>query len=318
MKRKSVKVCVLLAAALFLSSAFFEFEAHARAGGSRSSGSRGSRSYSQPARPATQPAPSRPQQATPAPPPTFQQPASGGFFRSMAGGIVGGMLGGMLFRSLGFGGMGGGMGGGGIGIFEILLIAGIGYLIYRFIKSRRAENPAAPFSQGQFQGGYGAPPVQEYHPPQQATEDVQTGLNHIRQFDPAFDENRFNELVMDNFFKVQGAWMNRDISSASSLLTDEMRGTMQQDIEKLLRDRQINRLENVAVRKVEIAEAWQESGQDYITALINANLLDYTTDDTTGALLSGSKTDPVKFEEFWTFTRPVGNNPWKLSAIDQR
>jgi predicted lipid-binding transport protein (Tim44 family) len=26
---------------------------------------------------------------------------------------------------------------------------------------------------------------------------------------------------------------------------------------------------------------------------------------------------PVKFEEFWTLTRPVGQGPWRLSAIQQ-
>lgn len=237
--------------------------------------------------------------------------------RSMAGGLVGGMLGGMLFRSLGFGGMGGGMGGG-IGLFEIILIIGIGYLIYRYIKKKREESPDDSFNQNRYQGGTISPISEAYQHPALEMGDVQTGLQHIRQFDPAFDENRFNDLVMDNFFKVQGAWMNRDLSSASGVLTDEMRRNMQQDIDKLLRDKQVNRLENIAVRKVEIAEAWQESGQDYITTLITANLLDYTTDESSGTVLSGSKTDPVKFEEFWTFTRPVGNNPWKLSAIDQR
>jgi predicted lipid-binding transport protein (Tim44 family) len=136
--------------------------------------------------------------------------------------------------------------------------------------------------------------------------------------DPAFDENRFNDSVMDIFFKIQSAWMNRDLSTASALLTDEMRRIFQTDLDQLIRDKQINRLENIAVRSVEVAEAWQESGQDYITASIYANLLDYTTDDTTGAVVSGSKTEPVKFEECWTFTRPVGNNPWKLSAISQK
>ena len=36
-------------------------------------------------------------------------------------------------------------------------------------------------------------------------------------------------------------------------------------------------------------------------------------------LVSGveTRTDPVKFEEYWTFTRPVGSNAWKLSAITQ-
>jgi predicted lipid-binding transport protein (Tim44 family) len=123
---------------------------------------------------------------------------------------------------------------------------------------------------------------------------------------------------MDDFFKIQGAWMNRDLAPVTGLLTEEMKRIFQEDLDRLLRDKQVNRLENIAVRNVEIAEVWQESGQDFITALIYANLLDYTTDDATGAVVSGSKTEPVKFEEYWTFTRPVGNNPWRLSAINQK
>lgn len=315
MKKIAGKFFAVLATVLFLTITVTEFEAHARAGGSRSIGSRGSRSYAPPSRPSTQAAPSRAQQAAPAPP--FQQPASGGFMRSMAGGIVGGMLGGMLFRSLGFSGMGGGVGGGGIGLFEILLIAGIGYLIYRYIKKNREQSTRNTFEPEPYYGGNATPITQGYQNNTPDVEDVETGLSHIRQFDSYFDENRYNDLVMDNFFKIQGAWMNRDLTPVSNILTDEMRQVFQADIDTLIRDKKINRLENIAVRKVEIAEAWQESGQDYINTLIYANLLDYTTDET-GAVLSGSKSDPIKFEEYWTFSRPVGNNPWKLSAIDQK
>lgn len=315
MKNNTVRVFTLLAAMLFLSATVLEFEAHARAGGSRSMGSRGSRSYSRPASPTSQPAPSRAQQAAPSTP--FQQPAAGGFLRSMAGGIAGGLLGGMLFRSLGFSGMGGGMGGGGIGLFEIILLAGIGYMIYRFIKKKREISYANSYEPEPYRGGNVTPISQGYQQPALETGDAETGLAHIRQFYPYFDENRYNDLVMDNFFKIQGAWMNRDLTPVQGLLTDEMRRVFQADIDKLISDKQINRLENIAVRKVDIVEAWQESGQDYINTLVYANLLDYTTDET-GTVLSGSKSDPVKFEEYWTFTRPVGNNPWKLSAIDQK
>jgi predicted lipid-binding transport protein (Tim44 family) len=309
MKKQIVNICSILAAVLFLSITVLELNAHARAGGSRSFGSRGTRSYSRSVTPPPRTSQTQ-QQATPAPLPQQQ---GGGFMRSMAGGIAGGLLGGMLFRSLGM--AGGGMGaGGGIGMFEIILLAGIGYLIYRFIKNKRAAGTATPYAQG----ASVTPIGNDYSGSQPAAGDVAAGLGHIRQMDADFDEQRFSDTAMDIFFKIQGSWMNRDLSPVTGLLTDEMRRIMQEDLDRLLRDRQVNRLENIAVRNVEPVEAWQESGQDYITALIYANLLDYTTDDTSGAVVSGSKTEPVKFEEYWTFTRPVGTNPWRLSAINQK
>jgi hypothetical protein len=136
MKYRIIRMGTVLAAVLFLSLIVLEHSAEARAGGSRSMGSRGSRSYSRPAAPSSQTGPSR-QQAAPAPG-GFQQQQGGGFMRSMAGGLMGGMLGSMLFSSFAGagGGMGSGMGGGGIGLFEIILLAGGGYLLFRYIRNR--------------------------------------------------------------------------------------------------------------------------------------------------------------------------------------
>jgi predicted lipid-binding transport protein (Tim44 family) len=101
-----------------------------------------------------------------------------------------------------------------------------------------------------------------------------------------------------------------------NILTEEMFGILHRDGEKLKTEKKINKLDNIAVRSVEITEAWQEGGMDFITVRFLASLLDYTVSES-GELLSGSKTEPVKFEEYWTFTRPVGNNNWQLSAINQ-
>ena len=85
-----------------------------------------------------------------------------------------------------------------------------------------------------------------------------------------------------------------------------MFGILKKDLDELTSRKQINRLENIAVREVEIVDAGQERGEDFITVRLYANLLDYVVDEKSGEVLSGSSSDPVKFVEFWTFTRNVG------------
>ena len=330
------KGILILFAMLSLSTWALQMEAWARAGGGRSMGGRGSRSMTAPT-PYTAPRPTQPSStynptrpSTPPPGAAATPGAStgGSFMRSFGGGLLGGLAGGLLFGSL-FGGPSahggaGAAGGGGIGLFDILLLAGIAYLIYWYIKKKRREAVAAP---GYYQssGTVELPPQPAYPPvydqPQaaalQGDQDLERGLANIRQYDPAFDEAKFQEACMDNFFKIQGAWTNRDMATVKNLLTDEMQRILQGDADALKAQKKINRLENIAVRSVDITEAWQESGSDFITVRVLASLLDYNVDETSGQVIEGSKTEPVKFEEYWTFTRSVGGNAWQLSAINQ-
>ncbi len=329
------KGILILFALLCLSTWALQMEAWARVGGGSSMGSRGSRSMSAP-KPYTAPRPTQPSstynptQPTTPPPGATATPSSGSsFMRSFGGGLLGGLAGGLLFGSL-FGGPSahggvGATGGGGIGFFDILLLAGIAYLIYWYIKKKRQE-AAATSGYYQSSGTVELPPQPMYPPvydqPQQigalqGDQDLERGLANIRQYDPAFNEARFQEASMDNFFKIQGAWANRDMATVKNLLTDDMYRIFQGDADALKAQKKINRLENIAVRSVDITEAWQESGSDFITVRVLANLLDYNVDETSGQVIEGSKTEPVKFEEYWTFTRGVGGNDWRLSAINQ-
>jgi predicted lipid-binding transport protein (Tim44 family) len=335
MTNKWLKVGLSVFAFILLGCWLMASEAQARAGGGRSSGSRGSRSFSapkapsapqttQPSRPSASPTTPAPGAAArPTPPPA--QPTSS-FWRSFGGGVLGGLAGGLLFRSL-FGGPAAhaapGAGGGfGVGLLDILILAGIGYMIYVFIKRRRqeaalAEGPALQSSGEQLDYRPGSQQPAYYEMQPEVDKDLEEGLRQIKQMDLAFDETRFPDQVMDFFFRVQGAWANRDMSPMKQDLTEEMHRILQEDADRLKAEGRINRLENIAVRSVDITEAWQESGQDYITVRVFANLLDYMVDDKTGEVVAGSRTEPVKFEEYWTFTRPIGTHLWQLAAINQ-
>ncbi len=318
-------IATLVLTALLVAS--LPIDTWARAGGGFSSGSRGSRSFSSPSRtysapaPTTRPSPStQPLQSSPGP---LAQPApAGGFWRSLAGGVAGGLLGGLLFRGLGFAGGAGGFGGG-FGMMDLLLLAALAYAIYWFVRRGRARQEAAlangafdrSISEPYSMAGTSTATLDAQTPSWQP--DLQRGLGHLRQMDPGFDEGAFREMCTDRFFQIQAAWMRRDVDKLRPLLTEEMQGVFARQIEAARAKRQINKLENITVRSVELTEAWQEQGQDFVTVRLLANLLDYTVDESTGSVVDGSDSVPVKFEEFWTWVRPVGPNAWRLGAINQ-
>lgn len=299
-----------------------EMEVLARAGAGGSSGSRGSRPMSPPSRSYSAPSQSQPSQQqrqySPSQPPS--SPSRSPFWHGLAGGLLGGLIGGMLFRSLGFAGQG--MGGwGGPGLLDLILIGVLIYGMYWFLVKRRRLAPV-PSSYSYESSSQASEPVTgiPYEVPRQGQDqgqDLLEGITHITQMDPGFSLESFQEEAMDIFFQIQAAWAQRDMSQARQFLTEEMFVSLQKQVEELRARGRINKLENVAVRGVEPVEIWQESGQDFITVRIRANLLDFTVDEATGRLISGSDREPVKFEEYWTFTRQVGPNSWKLSAITQ-
>lgn len=323
--KNKFNLLVISVVLLFLLFVGMESIAFARAGGGRSSGSGGfssggSRSY-QTTTP-TQP-PSRTQQPTTQAPPIQQpQPSFGrSLLYGIGGGLMGGMIGSMLFGGRGYAG-GGGWGSGGFGFGDIiilLVIAGIIYFVYKKYRARKAEEMQMSAAGAGYSPSYSYsdPALEPAEPTSQQGDPVSQGLRHIRGTDPSFDEGRFKELAEDNFFKIQSGWTKRDLSSVRNFLTPQTLNTFQTDINNYIANKQINRLENIAMRQVEIVDAVQDQGEEYITVKFLASILDYTVDDTNNQLISGNSTDPVKFLEYWTFTRKIYEKNWTLAGITQ-
>lgn len=243
---------------------------------------------------------------------------SGGFGRGLAGGLLGGAIGGMLFGSM-FG-----AGGSGMGILPLLILGGVGYFLYRKYTSN--TRPPGYSQQGGMSGfpgqmgGSGStmntnvmrdvPP-----PPPGSSMSAEDGLAELRRSDPQFDINHFKEVASDVFFQVQAGWMRRDLDSYRHLLGDQLASEYANHFEEMREKGILNKLESIAIRKVEITDAGSTGNEDFVTVLFTANLLDYTVSDSTGDLVEGSMTTPVKFAEEWTWARPVRSQDWKLEGI---
>ena len=246
----------------------------------------------------------------------------GGMAPGLAGGLLAGGLGGLLLGSM-FGG-----GGQGTGILPWIILIGVGYFIYKRFKQQQNDNnerrqgppfPIPPIGGSDYGTGQ-AQPFPDFSQNQGVSRGdargVEEGLMQITQRDRSFDRNHFLEVASDVFFQVQAGWMRRDLGTYRHLLGAQLATEYAGHIEELRRKGVINKLESIAIRKVEIVAAGSDGREDFVTVLFTANLLDYTVSDTTGELVEGSMTEPVKFAERWTWARPVGTDGWKLEGIE--
>jgi len=296
-----------------LSFGFFSMseDASARAGGKRSFGQR--------SQPTAQPRNPPPQQQV--------QPAAnrGGFMKGLAGGLAGGLIGSMLFSSLAHGsGVGGG--GGGIGLFEIILFAGLAFVAYRFWKSRQQNRHAfAGAAPGMGAASMGYSPPMDPAPMARSASYGNSGSSDVGYFAPAQAATPYmvsgvrldRETAEDVFFRVQGAWTRRDLTSVQDYVERDVARVLEADLQDLKSRQEINRLENISVRNIEISEPWMEGDRELVRVRFTANLLDYTVDESTSAIKSGSNSEPVKFDEYWIFAKSQGRSSWQLAGIEQ-
>jgi predicted lipid-binding transport protein (Tim44 family) len=294
--------------------------ADARAGGRASSGSRGSQTYSAP--PSTQTAPGttrqfdRTETARPAPgvnmpATTAPRPAAapqGSFFsrNPLMAGLMGGLLGAGLFGLFSGAGFFGGLAGlaGVLGLLlQVALIAGLVYLVMRLIRAGRQPAMA---------GG-----------PQAFARDMQSNAGPRGQVGggggvvrrpisiEAADFQAFERSLID----VNEAWSRQDLPALRRLSTPEMLRYFEQDLGDLKARGWTNVARDLKLESGDLAEAWQENGQDYATVAMRFSLVDVTT-DTAGNVVEGHPTNRETATEVWTFTRR-GGTPWVLSAIQQ-
>ncbi|OGL58992.1 MAG: hypothetical protein A3J27_08130 [Candidatus Tectomicrobia bacterium RIFCSPLOWO2_12_FULL_69_37] len=314
----------------------------ARFGGGRSFGFRGSRGFARP------PVTPRSQLGSPQRP--FDQGSrrpfggfGGGLFAGLGGLLLGGLIGSMLFGRMGFGG--------GIGLLEILLIGGAIFFFLRMMKRRQEapaaagatyterlahqgadpygvggatateERPAGPVYTGPDIGARGsgrpAMPAGPAGPATGPDPRLEDGLRAIAEGDRSFSKERLLDDARRNFMRFQEAWVARDLGPIREMVDRDIYEKCQGDLDELRREGRINRLDDIKILGLDLADAWQEEGFDFATVRVEASLLDYLVAETSGEVLGGSRTEPVAFTEIWTWARKTGPGKWFLSAIEQ-
>jgi hypothetical protein len=124
----------------------------------------------------------------------------------------------------------------------------------------------------------------------------------LRTKDPAFDVNSFQARVGLVFQQFQIAWSARNLAQMRPFLSDALFTTQQYWVQAYLAQRLRNITEGARITNLELVKVTSDAYFDAITVRLFAASLDYTvTDD--GRVVSGNRTQPRAYSEYWTFIR---------------
>ena len=308
--------------------AMLAVDADARSRGS--SGSRGTRTYSQPPSTQTAPTTARPIERSMTQPgqaaqpsginrPAAQTTGSGmfnrpGFLGGLAAGFLGAGLIGLLFGQGLFGNLGGLASFLGL-ILQAGLVAMVIWFVWSLWKRRTQPQPAYASTSGP--GGPNGPMMR------QGTEPLLPRLGYGSAPPPraeaGSDEVGLNQADFDAFERllgeIQTAYGREDLSALRARVTPEMLSYFAEELSDNASRGVENKISDLKLEQGDLAEAWREGDKDYATVAMRYSLVDRTVDRASGRVVEGSDT-PVEAVEVWTFVRARGGN-WLLSAIQQ-
>ena len=131
-------------------------------------------------------------------------------------------------------------------------------------------------------------------------------MSEYKMIDPNFDEEKMQSQISNLYVQMQNCWTKKDISSLRPYFSDAMFAQMDRQLQSYRDGNRTNYVERIAVLSVQL-EGWrQTSSQDVIKALVRTRIVDYTLDDSTGEVISGSKTKEKFMTYRYTLTRTSG------------
>jgi hypothetical protein len=120
--------------------------------------------------------------------------------------------------------------------------------------------------------------------------------------DPTLQWQTLQARIAHVFGELQVGWSTRDASRIRPYVSDNLFQSMVYWLELYTRERCRNINENARILRLELANVISDRHYDALTIRVFASGLDYTVSDD-GRLLSGNRSRPRAYSEYWTLIR---------------
>lgn len=129
----------------------------------------------------------------------------------------------------------------------------------------------------------------------------------LKRKDPNFSTQEFLEKVSNNYVQMQQAWQDKKWDSMRPIMADGIYSQFERQLDDIAKKGWTNYVERITVLGARIVGYRQDNVNDNLTVELRTRIVDYTVEDATGKLISGSKTAEKFMTYEWTMIRSKDN-----------
>lgn len=130
--------------------------------------------------------------------------------------------------------------------------------------------------------------------------------NRIQSIDELFNKDEFLFWASDLFVKLQYAWSDRDLETMRCFQTPELYEQSVTQIERYIRNKQVNKIERVSVNIAKLYKFSQEGDRDILEVILESKMIDYIVSEESGLVLKGDTNLNKVNTYILTFIRKTG------------
>ena len=132
-------------------------------------------------------------------------------------------------------------------------------------------------------------------------------IETLRESDPNFSPQTFKEKISNLYVQMQNAWQNKDFEPMRPYMTDGLYTQFDRQLDELRQHGQTNFVDRIAVLGVALSGWKSDETSESVVAIVSTRIVDYTVDDRSGELVTGSKSVEKFMTYEWTLTRSKGS-----------
>ena len=132
-------------------------------------------------------------------------------------------------------------------------------------------------------------------------------MKKYTEFDPGFDTAAMTEKLSRLYVQMQQCWTAKDLEPLRPYMTDAFFNQSAGQLRQMAEAGQTNYVERIAVLSCTLTGWYRDKVNDHVFARLNTRIVDYTLDDASGKLVSGSKMKEKFMTYEWELIRPTGS-----------